>query len=189
MILNKQIIAQLKEKSGLTFDKSKDFETLCNIICEETGRTIGVTTLKRLFGYISDDRKTNEYTLNTIAVFLEFSSWDDLTSSMRIDSDWNYEENILYVDELTLNSVVRIKYLNRTVSLKVVDHNGIKALLVIGAKNSSLKDGDILFIDHLKEGDCLEAKTVIRGESIGNYRTNGELKEITIEKWLPNDEF
>ena len=51
MILNNAIIEDLKEKSGLLFDKAGDFSILSSLIFDETGRTIGVTTLKRLFYY------------------------------------------------------------------------------------------------------------------------------------------
>lgn len=63
MILNNAIIEDLKEKSGLLFDKAGDFSILSSLIFDETGRTIGATTLKRLFYYIKDDRKASEYTL------------------------------------------------------------------------------------------------------------------------------
>lgn len=47
MILNNAIIEDLKEKSGLLFDKAGDFSILSSLIFDETGRTIGATTLKR----------------------------------------------------------------------------------------------------------------------------------------------
>ena len=48
---------------------------MCSLFYKETDRTIGVTTMKRLLGYISDERNTNEYTLNTIAIYLGYPSW------------------------------------------------------------------------------------------------------------------
>jgi len=180
MVFNSQIIEMLKSRSGLSFDKAKDFELLCESIFEETDRTIGVTTMKRLLGYISDERNANQYTLNTIALYLGFQTWSDLCASVRIDSDWGYENKAYYVDELPLGLVLSVRYLNREVSFMVVDYESHKALQVVEVRNSSLKKGDILFLDHLKEGEILEAKTVVRGKEIGNYRTNGELKEIKI---------
>lgn len=53
MILNDTIIDDIKRKSGLLFDKAGDFDLLSTYVYKETGRTIGVTTLKRLFGYIN----------------------------------------------------------------------------------------------------------------------------------------
>ena len=54
MILNEEIIKQIKDKSGLLLDQAKDISVLADKIFADTGRNIGVTTLKRLFGTIND---------------------------------------------------------------------------------------------------------------------------------------
>lgn len=181
MVFNSQIIEKLKEKSELSFDKSKDFESLCDKIFQQTGRTIGLTTIKRLMGYISDDRHTNVYTLNTVGIYLGFPSWEDLCATLRIDSDWNFDDGTIYVEDLPIECKISIKYLNRDVSFKVVLFKEKKMLQVLAAQNSSLKEGDLLEVTHLKVGECLEAKRAYRGDSIGNYKTNGELKDVKIE--------
>ena len=158
MIFNSQIIEKLKEKSGLSFDKSKDFECLCDKIFQQTGRTIGLTTIKRLMGYISDNRHTNVYTLNTVGIYLGYPSWEE-----------------------PIECKISIKYLNRDVTFKVVLFKEEKMLQVLAAQNSSLKEGDILEVTRLKIGEFLEAKRAYRGDSIGNFRTNGELKDVKIE--------
>lgn len=180
MVFNSQIIEMLKSRSGLSFDKAKDYELLCSSIYADTGRTIGVTTMKRLMGYIADERNTNEYTLNTIALYLGYASWNKLSGSIRIDSDWNFEDDTYYVDELETGMRLRVKYLNRAVVFEVVDFKDTRALKVIDSLNSSLKVGDIVLVSQLKVGEILESKKVYRGSEIGNYRTNGELKEIKI---------
>ena len=86
MILNDLIIDDIKRKSGLLFDKAGDFGLLSTYVYKETGRTIGVTTLKRLFGYINDSRKTSEYTLNTMALYMGCPSWNAYTSFNKLDS-------------------------------------------------------------------------------------------------------
>ena len=180
MLFNNQIIGMLKEHSGLSFDKSKDYELLCGAIYNETGRTIGITTMKRLMGYISDERNTNEYTLNTIAIYLGYPSWERLSATLRIDSDWNFEDDTYYIDDMETGMHIRVRYLNRTLVFEVIEFKGTRALKVIDAMNSSLKKDDILIINQLKKGEILEAKTVYRGNDKGNYRTNGELQEIDV---------
>ena len=162
MILNSLIIDAIKKKSGLCFDKAKDYNILCDKIFSSTNRTIGVNTIKRLMGYILDDRKTNEYTLNTIAMYMGFQCWDDMYGAFRLDSEWNYSDDTVYV--------------------QVITFKGIQALKVIEAINSSLKANDILFVEHLRKGEILESKVVYRGDKIGNYRTNGEILEMEIIK-------
>ncbi len=178
MVFNSQIIEKLKEKSGLSFDKSKDFELLCDAIFKQTGRTIGLTTMKRLLGYISDDRHTNDYTLNTVAIYLGFPSWEKMCSTLRIDSDWCFEDEAYYIEDLNEGTEIRVKYLNRSVLFKVLSYQGDKVLQVKEVENSSLEQGDILFVEHIRKGEILEAKKVIRGVNKGNYRTNGEILEV-----------
>ena len=180
MVFNKQIIEMLMKQSGLSFDKAKDFDILCTSIFNDTGRFIGVTTMKRLMGYISDERNTNEYTLNTIAIYLGFKSWSEISGILRINSEWNYEDDTYYIEDLNPGMRLRIKYLNRIVVFEVVIFKDIKALKVIDSINSSLKENDVLMLNELRKGEILEAKTVYRGKEIGNYRTNGELQEIVI---------
>mgnify|MGYP000016627167 FL=1 len=120
MILNSLIIDAIKKKSGLCFDKAKDYDILCDKIFSSTNRTIGVNTIKRLMGYIVDDRKTNEYTLNTIAMYMGFQCWNDMYGAFRLDSEWNYSDDTVYVQDLHLGSTIKIKYLNRTIIFQVI---------------------------------------------------------------------
>ena len=180
MVLNTQLIEKIKEKSGLSFDKAKDFDSLCAHIFDVTKRTMGITTIKRLLGYIDDDRNTNEYTMNTIALYLGYKTWNELCSSIRVDSEWRFEDNAIYIDKLIPQTEIEIKYLNRVISFIVIRYEQGNALQVVTSMNSSLRAGDILVIHSIKEGSFLEAEKVIRGESIGNYRTNGEIKHIKI---------
>jgi hypothetical protein len=181
MILNRQIIKQIKEKSGLLLDQAKDFSLLADKIFSETGRNIGVTTLKRLLGTINDSRKTNEYTLNTIAQYLGYATWQRYTEANSIDSVWNFnEEETFYVHDMAIETTFTVQYLNREVAFIVMEQDGQKVLKVISAKNSSLQKNDILFVHKIKVGEALQADKVVRGGNIGNYRTNGEVFEINM---------
>ncbi len=180
MILDKHIIDKIKEKSHLDFDQAKDFDTLSRMIIDSTGRTMGVTTLKRLMGYINDERKTNEYTLNTLALFLGFSTWASFKNSNNIDSEWNFVDDAVYIKSLDEGSLITIKYLDRVVDFTVVLVNNDKVLKVKKALNSSLDVDDILFIESIEKGESLDASKIIRGDNIGNYKTNGSISEITI---------
>lgn len=178
MVFNSQITDLLKKKVGLDFDKAKDFDILCADIADKTNRTIGITTLKRLIGYISDSRKANPYTLNTIAIYLGYKSWEELCGSLRIDSDWNFDDPRIFVEDLEIGTRLAIYYLDRYIQLSVQLHNTKKVFSVEKVINSSLKTGDILYIDYLCIGEIIEAKQVIRGTSLGNYKTRGELTRI-----------
>lgn len=72
MVFSNKTIEHIKKKSSLSFDRASDFSTLAALIADETKSTIGVTTLKRLFGYISDPRETNKGTLNILAQYIGY---------------------------------------------------------------------------------------------------------------------
>lgn len=182
MVFSEQIIEKIKEESGLPFNKAADFNSLSEMILDRTGQTVGITTLKRLFGYIADIRDTNKSTLDIIAKFLSFESWDKYESTIRIDSDWQMDSETIWIENLPLNSIVEVSYLNRTVSFQVISSESRKALKVLNVSNSSLQAGDIAFIDKIRKGERLEARKVCRGKSLGSYKTNGEVKVITIVK-------
>lgn len=182
MILNSQIIESLKSKSGLGFDKAKDFEILGGLIFTETGRTIGVTTVKRLLGYIEDDRNTIPYTLNTIAMYLNYKSWEELCVAKRIDSDWDFEDDAIYIQSLEVGDEIEVAYLDRKVSFVVSVIDGTKVLRVKSVENSSLRPGDILYVYKIQQGNIIQAEKAIRGNKIGNYKTNGEVTHISITK-------
>lgn len=54
-----------------------DFETLSERIAESTGRTLGATTLKRVWGRVRYDSSPSRHTLDTLAQFVGAASWRD----------------------------------------------------------------------------------------------------------------
>lgn len=180
MILSLSTITDLKKKSGLCFERAKDFDILSSIIEKETKRHIGITTLKRLVGYIKDERSANEYTLNTLALFLGFVSWEEYVRIRHCDSVYNFKDDALYIHKLAIGDTIDVKYLDREVRFSVIEFNGQNALKVENAHNGSLMKDDILLLYKLCTGEIIQAEQLIRGDSIGNYKTHGEVSSIKI---------
>ena len=182
MKLSKVTIDEIKQKSGLDFETVKDYVAFADMIYDVTGRRLGVTTLKRLFGNIEDERNPILYTLNTIAIYLGYESWEKYNSQKDFDSDYDYNDDSVYISQLHVGTKIKVSYLNRIVTFIVIPHENIKALKVLNSVNSSLKEGDIVILYRLKKGECIEATQVIRGRSIGNYTTKGEINELIVEE-------
>lgn len=180
MTLSNAIIEQIKQKSGLLFDKAGDFDLLSMYVFKQTGRTIGVTTLKRLFNYINDDRKANEFTLNTIALYLGHETWEEYIKMMNIDSVWGFDDPTVYIHALEVGTHVDVTYLDRKVMFVVTERNGQNVLRVEKATNSSLHAGDECEIYRIRKGCVLEAEKVYRGENVGNYKTKGEISSVSV---------
>lgn len=180
MLLPIVTIDHIKELTALSFDKASDFDVLADRIAEKTNSRLGVTTLKRLFGYISDDRSTNKSTLNILAKFLDFPTWDRYWATVNFDSVWDEADDTVWVDELPIGTTIEVAYLNRTVGFETVDYHGRNALRVIKSVNSSLKIDDIAMICKIRKGEKLEASKVYRGDYSGPYHTNGEVMSLSL---------
>lgn len=180
MFLPAVTIEQIKKITGLSFDKASDFDALADMISARTSNRLGVNTLKRLIGYILDDRSTNKSTLNILAKFLGFTSWDRYWATVNLDSAWGEDDDAVWIQELPLGTTIEVSYLNRRVVFETVTFNERSALKVLKSMNASLKEEDIAMISKIKRGERLEASKVIRGDYSGAYHTNGEVREFFI---------
>ena len=114
-------------------------------------------------------------------MYLGSATWQKYTETNSIDSVWNFSEDETYhIQELAIGTNFCVEYLNRKVSFVVIQRDGINVLEVVSAKNSSLQKGDILYVHKISVGKILQADKVIRGGSIGNYKTNGEIFEVNV---------
>jgi len=114
-------------------------------------------------------------------MYLGYATWQKYTEANSIDSVWNFSEDETYhVQELAVGANVCVEYLNRKVSFVVIQRDGINVLEVVSVKNSSLQQNDILYVHKISVGKILQADKVIRGENIGNYKTNGEVFEVNV---------
>ncbi len=77
-IVKKEIL----KKYGLEVSYSKDCHILSDSIFEKTSRQLSYSTLKRFFGIVNTPFKPSKYTLDTVAVYLDFKNWNDLTASL-----------------------------------------------------------------------------------------------------------
>jgi len=69
---------ELESAYGQEVLYAKDCQSLSISIQEKTKRNISVSTLKRLFGIIQSPYYPSKYTLDTLAVYLNYESWSDL---------------------------------------------------------------------------------------------------------------
>jgi hypothetical protein len=69
------------KKLGQEIIYAKDCQVLSISILQKTGRRISVTTLKRLFGIVQCPYKPSKYTLDSLAVYLDYRDWEELYKS------------------------------------------------------------------------------------------------------------
>lgn len=70
-----RLLRRVEEKVGREMKTPKDFEFLSAQIFEQTRRTISVSTLKRVWGYIDSYRSIRESTLDLLAQFAGYDNY------------------------------------------------------------------------------------------------------------------
>lgn len=70
-----RLLRRVEEKVGREMKTPKDFEFLSAQIFEQTRRTISVSTLKRVWGYIDSYRSIRESTLDLLAQFASYDNY------------------------------------------------------------------------------------------------------------------
>jgi len=68
-------------KLGQEIIYAKDCQVLSISILQKTNRRISITTLKRLFGIIHSRYKPSKYTLDSLAIYLDYRDWEDLNKT------------------------------------------------------------------------------------------------------------
>lgn len=65
----------IEAKIGKKPETNKDFEFLSNCINDELHYRVSTTTLKRIWGYLSEEVIPRQYTLNQLARFVGYTDW------------------------------------------------------------------------------------------------------------------
>jgi len=167
----------LRQKSNKDFRQSADCEYLALDIETVTGEHIGVNTLKRLLGFIGDERTPRVSTLDVIARYLGFDNWE-LLSIFDAQSNSSFESSAeeIRVGNLSVGQRIQINYLpDREIVLAYLGGNCFRVEQSI---NSKLTVGDELTITHIVQDYPLLVSEVVRGgKSLGAF-TAGKAQGI-----------
>ena len=177
MKLSIKVINLLKKESGTELRLPSDIEILALDLEKKTGEHIGVNTLKRLLGFINDERMPRTSTLDIIAQYLGYSNWEVLEQlDSGSNSDFGDIEGSMTSDSLSVGQTILVVYQpNRQVKMKYLGNNRFEVTMSV---NSKLRAGDTLEITNLVTGYPLIASHVVRnGIDLGTF-TAGKEKGI-----------
>lgn len=185
MHLPKEIINALLKKAELKISTPSVGEKLSDKIFNATGERLGANTIKRLLGFFSDTHTPHRFTLDVIAHYLEYESYEELLQKKakvgsRLLEPSNTKE--IHPSELAQGAIVTLGYAPR--KELTLRFNGDNAFTVINHSSSRLKKGDIFKIMMIKEGLPLIATEVLReGKNLGTY-VAGENSGVKIKEVL-----
>ncbi len=79
----KQLRRAVERTLGRKMQTNKDFDCLADSIYEKTHAKISTTTLKRLWGYLSEGVTPRRYTLDQLARFIGYDDFDAFSASLE----------------------------------------------------------------------------------------------------------
>ena len=170
----------LQQKANRKLRHPSDCEFLALDIESVTGEHIGVNTLKRLLGFIDDEREPRLSTLDIIACYLDFENWESLTCfDDKSNSSFSAAEDEIRAIDLPQGQCIQISYLpDRLVEL---EYDGEERFKVLTSQNSKLQEGDELKITHIVKGYPLLVSHVWRGGADLGAFTAGKAQGIDFE--------
>ena len=152
-------------------NKSADFDILAQAIKDTTNESLGVNTLKRLFGFNTDKGVPRLSTMDIIAQYLGCADYETLIKELGEDADISMFTPIdsIEVKDLDKGTQVRIAYdPNRIFFLTYLGDMKFIVNEVEGSRN--ILKGDLLTITQLAVGHRFVVAQVIRdGEDLGSY--------------------
>lgn len=168
-MLSLPIIAMIKKKSGLDFNNAKDFEVLSESF--PASDRLGVNTLKRLMGYAKSPIAPRKATLDALAHYLGSSSWEVLTGTQPVESDWM--EKAFFADEIREGTSVEASWLpNRHLVLLCIGENSFR---VTQSLNGKLQVNDEVTIFNFRLEYPLQVFQVVRNGEIVRDAAGNEL--------------
>lgn len=180
MILSPYIRERLDTQCGHEIRRSSDCEFLALDIESKTGEHIGVNTVKRLLGFIADEREPRLSTLDVIARYLGTDNWEALRLLDEDCSNSAFDDRDEYLAcQFPVGQQLLITYPpNRSVTLEYTGDNHFR---VIESEHSKLLAGDLLTLTHIVRDYPLLVSRVERdGQDLGAF-TAGKAQGIDFD--------
>lgn len=106
------LFSKVEATLGQKINTSNDFDYLSKDIEHRTGKSIGVSTLKRIWGYVNDSHTPRLSTLNVLAQYAGFKDWEAFSNN---NNTYETESGFvklrsLNVDNLEPGSIIRLTW-------------------------------------------------------------------------------
>ncbi|MGD9494213.1 MAG: hypothetical protein AB7V36_12765 [Bacteroidales bacterium] len=160
---------EIENKFGKEIRYPADCEALSAHISDQTGQSISITTLKRMFGFVNGAHEPRLYTLDILAQYVGYPNWDLYYEKfIHIENSEFINTEQIEIDTLKPDTVIEITYdPNRIIRLV---YQGNFLFNVEHSTNSKLVRGDQLKILSIVKHYPLIIASVLRDDrNIGRF--------------------
>lgn len=182
--LKLQILKQTVEQTfGRPVGAPTDFDALSSQIRSTTNRTLGVSTLKRLWGYVASPHTPSYTTLSILAQYAGFHDWHSFCALSQDLSDSGFsKEGIIIAADLEIGTTICAEWdENKACTLKKIAHPA--RFEVTETRNIKLRPADTLNINILAIGQKFIATSCQRaGRNLGTYTGASKEGILTITR-------
>jgi len=140
-MLSQVIKEKIEEKAGQRIRYSRDCEALADKILSSCKCSISSSTLQRLFGFVKSKKQPRTYTLDILAAYLDYGTWDELLLSLNNKAAVEKEIKELKPTALKSGQKFALNYQPDTEI--TIEYFGKYRFKVLSAKNSRLKPGEV----------------------------------------------
>ena len=126
------LLELVKKEYGRYISTTTDFESLSVIIEKKTGELLSSSTLKRLYGYVSLRPIPRKSTLDILARYVGWKSYDNFLEDLRMNPQFNYSyfsTKIIHSSDLNIGQRLKIGWAPDRII--VIEYMGDKAFQVI----------------------------------------------------------
>ncbi len=158
-----ELMLQVEKKFGRRLNVSNGFEEFALLLSREVQTGVSASTLKRLYGYVSDVHTPRTFTLDILAKYVGHAGFDDFCQWLRRENPCSsqfFSAPELSISELSVYDEVEIGWLpNRYVRLL---YRGDASFEVVEVRESQLQVGDILEVSSFILGEPLYFPYILR---------------------------
>ncbi len=175
------LLRQVEKYHTRPIKTTVDFEALSTVIEHQTSERISASTLKRMWGYVSDRHSPRRYTLDVLSKYIGCRDFDDFCKKIEdeglSDSDF-FTPFMVASSEVEVGSVIEIGW-NPDRFLKL-EYLGGSRYKVTHCENSKLAAGDEFTVVNFMLGYPLYIPSVMRDGKILSSFVGGKNGGITI---------
>lgn len=151
-----------EKEFGKAADSPSDFNELNLRIKKKVGRTVSVSSLKRIWGYVPYPHTPSNEILSILSAYVGYKDWHDFRNSDGIiESSGFLGKDIVRTSGLKKGSRVEICW--KPDRRCIVEFTGGSEFRVVEAENSKLRTGDIFSCGVMAKGEPLVCHEVRRG--------------------------
>lgn len=154
MLMNKssqydRLCRMVEQSAGRSIQTTGDFEWLSDAITQKLGQRLSSTTLKRVWGYISEDVQPRRYTLDVLARFIGYRNYDHFLHGGNAQSRF-FTAEVLYAKDIPSGGLLSLTWPpDRHCVIAPIGGGNFK---VLRATNTKLSVGDTfrceVFLQH-----------------------------------------